>query len=191
MEEEKRDGQKTVVAFISGLLIGGLLMWVFGGAQSKKNGAEMVKKDDGQAMQQGADANATQPTTDTTAPVDANAGTPKVEVATGGAGSLAVADQKAGMKVALGDVKFPANGGWIAVQNIAGDKLGTTIGASRFDVKAGLIPKEISLIGGTVAGKSYAVVFHSTDGDRSYTSATDKVVMGADGKPLAAMFKAQ
>ena len=190
MEEEKRDGQKTVVAFISGLLIGGLLMWVFGGAQSKKNGVDMVKKDDGQAMQQGADANATQPT-DTAAAVDANAGTPKVEVATGGAGSLVVADQKASMKVTLGDVKFPANGGWIAVQNIAGDKLGTTIGAARFDVKGGLIPKTIDLIGSTVAGKSYAVVFHGTDGDHMYASATDKVVMGADGKPLATMFKAE
>lgn len=189
MEEEKRDGQKTVVAFISGLLIGGLLMWVFG-AQPKKTGPDTVKKDDGQAMQQGADSNTT-PTTDTTAPVDANAGTPKVEVAAGGAGSIAVADQKAGMKVVLGDVKFPSNGGWIAVQNIAGDKFGSTLGAARFDVKAGLIPKEISLIGGTMAGKSYAVVFHSTDGDHMYTSATDKVVLGADGKPLATTFKAE
>lgn len=189
MEEEKRDGQKTVVAFISGLLIGGLLMWVFGGAQSKKGGPDMVKKDDTQNVQ-GTDANTTQPT-DTTAAVDANAGTPKVEVATGGAGSIAVADQKASMKVTLGDVKFPANGGWIAVQNIAGDKLGTTIGAARFDVKAGLIPKTIDLIGSTVAGKSYAVVFHGTDGDHMYASATDKVVMGADGKPLATTFKAE
>jgi hypothetical protein len=142
-------------------------------------------------MQQGADANATQPTTDATAPVTATADTPKAEVATGGAGSIAVADQKAGMKVSLGEVKFPVNGGWIAVQNIADDKLGTTIGAARFDVKEGLIPKEIGLIGSTVAGKSYAVVFHGTDGDRNYTSATDKVVNGADGKPLATMFKAE
>lgn len=186
MEEEKRDGQKTVVAFISGLLIGGLLMWVFG-AQPKKNGPDMVKKDDTQS----ADANATQPTTDTTAPVTAAADAPKVEVAAGGAGSIAVADQKAGMKVTLGEVKFPANGGWIAVQNIAGDKLGTTIGAARFDIKAGLVPKEVSLIGATVAGKTYAVVFHSTDGDRMYVSATDKVVMGTDGKPLATTFKAE
>jgi hypothetical protein len=192
MEEEKRDGQKTVVAFISGLLIGGLLMWVFG-AQPKKGGPDMVKKDDAQNVQQGTDANATQPTTDATAPAVAatTPEAPKVEVAQGGAGSIAVADQKAGMKVTLGDVKFPANGGWIAVQNIAGDKLGTTIGAARFDVKAGLVPKVIDLIGSTVAGNTYAVVFHGTDGDHMYTSATDKVVMGADGKPLATTFKAQ
>jgi hypothetical protein len=28
-EAEKQEGQKTVVAFITGLLIGGLLVWVF------------------------------------------------------------------------------------------------------------------------------------------------------------------
>jgi len=189
MEEEKRDGQKTVVAFISGLLIGGLLMWAFSGPQ-KKGGPDMVKNDTAQGDIKTADQNNTQPTTDAAAPTTATAADPKVEVMAG-VGSISVADQKAGMSVTLGDVKFPANGGWIAVQNIAGDKLGTTIGAARFDVKAGLIPKAIDLIGSTVAGNTYAVVFHGTDGDHMYTSATDKVVMGADGKPLATTFKAQ
>ena len=188
MEEEKRDGQKTVVAFISGLLIGGLLMWVFGAPQ-KKNGPDMVKGDNAQGEVKTGDQATTQPTTE----VAATAGTPttaQTEISAG-AGSIAIADQKAGMSITLGDVKFPANGGWIAVQNIAGDKLGTTIGAARFDIKAGLVPKKIDLIGSTVAGKVYAVVFHGTDGDHMYTSATDKVAVGADGKPLATMFKAQ
>ena len=31
MAEEKQEGQKTVVSFIVGLLIGGLLVWAFSG----------------------------------------------------------------------------------------------------------------------------------------------------------------
>jgi hypothetical protein len=108
-------------------------------------------------------------------------------------GSIVVLNQKAGTKVALGDIKYPANAGWIAVQNVNGDTLGTTLGAARFDVKAGLMPKEITLLTNapTIAGKEYRVVFHSTDGNREYSSATDKVVNGADGKPLASGFKAE
>lgn len=193
MEEEKREGQKTVVAFISGLLIGGLLMWVFG-AQPKKNLPVDVKVDDTKTTDTPATTNgATPPTTtevktETVKPTSTSMTKPEVIA---GVGSLSSANQKAGMKVSVSDIKYPANTGWITVQNFVGDKLGTTLGAARFDVKAGLMPKDISLIVPTVAGKEYKVVFHSSDGDRAYASATDKVMVGADGKPLASTFKAE
>ena len=190
MEEEKREGQKTVVAFISGLLIGGLLMWVFG-AQPKKDAPADVKADDTTAVETNIDATPTatpEVTTNTTKPAEVTTTKPEVVA---GVGSLTVSNQKAGIKVSVSNIKYPANAGWIAVQNIAGDKLGTTLGAARFDVKAGLMPKDIALIAPTVAGKEYKVVFHSTDGNREYSSKTDVVVNGADGKPLASSFKAE
>lgn len=186
MEEEKREGQKTIVAFVSGLLIGGLLMWVFG-AEPKKDTNTEVKTDDTAATE-------TEVTTDVTAatgtktPAEISVSKPEV---VSGVGSIAVANQKAGMKVSLGEIKYPAATGWIAVQNVNGDALGTTLGAARFDTKAGLMPKEVTLVTSTVAGKEYKVVFHATDGNREYASATDKVVNGADGKPLATSFKAE
>lgn len=191
MEEEKREGQKTVVAFISGLLIGGLLMWVFG-AQPKSNTADEMKKDDNAAVEDTKDVVVAPTDTKADAPSTAEISVAKPEVVAG-VGSVAVSNQKAGLKVTLGVIKYPANAGWIAVQNINGDALGTTLGAARFDVKAGLMPKEVSLLATapTVAGKEYKVVFHSTDGNREYSSATDKVVNGADGKPLATSFKAE
>lgn len=186
MEDEKQQGQKTIIAFVSGLLIGGLLMWVFG-AEPKKTVETETPNDDA--------ANETQATIDGPAETDTSVTPAEISVSkpevVSGVGSIGIANMKAGMKVSLGEIKYPVEAGWIAVQNVNGDALGTTLGAARFDTKAGLMPKEVTLITPTVAGKEYKVVFHSTDGNRTYASATDKVVNGADGKPLATSYKAE
>ena len=39
-EQEKKENQKTVVAFAAGLLIGGLLVWVFGGSAKTEKVAD-------------------------------------------------------------------------------------------------------------------------------------------------------
>ena len=92
MEEEKREGQKTVVAFISGLLIGGLLMWVFG-AQPKKDAPADVKADDTTAVETNIDATPTatpEVTTNTTKPAEVTTTKPEVVA---GVGSLTVSNR--------------------------------------------------------------------------------------------------
>ena len=51
MSDEKQEGQKTIVSFIVGLLIGGLLVWAFSGPEAsapkmndEKNKTEEVKE---------------------------------------------------------------------------------------------------------------------------------------------------
>jgi hypothetical protein len=187
MEAEQQQGQKTVVAFISGLLIGGLLMWVFG-AEPKKDGAVDVKKDD---------------TKDTVVEKDAVDGAAKAEVVDASKteitkpevsmtnAAIGVQNQAASKKVTLGDVKFPTDGGWIAVHTMDGETLGPVLGAARYNVETGLLPKEVELLASLTAGDSYAVVFHDDNKDGKYTSAGDKVMMAADGKFIGSTFKAE
>jgi heme-binding NEAT domain protein len=185
MEAEQQQGQKTVVAFISGLLIGGLLMWVFS-AEPKKDMNKDIKKDDAKEVATGEQPTEAAPTTE--APTEVIA--PAAEV-TLGAGSIALGAIKAGTKVALGDMKFPAEGGWVAVHQMEGENLSTVLGASRFDTKTGLIPKEVELLASMKQGDTYAVVFHGTDGNRAYSSKTDLVLKNAEGKFLGSTFKAE
>lgn len=184
MEAEQQQGQKTVVAFISGLLIGGLLMWVFG-AEPKTDGAANVKKD--------ADTADVVATDDVDgADVSDGADAPDAPVVSMGDGSISIKNKAVGKTVALGDVTYPADSGWIAVHRMDGENLAGVIGAARFAVKEGLTPKMVELFNATLeAGSSYAVVFHKTDGDRTYSSKTDTVMAGADGKFLGTTFKAE
>jgi hypothetical protein len=207
MEVQEQQSQKTLVSFISGLLIGGLLMWVFS-AEPKKTqttakketttAAEIADK----AKDVAKDAKATITETASDVADDAKSAmdtitdkTPvvtmeKPEVVTG-AGSIAVSNQKAGKVVTLGQISYPNNGGWVAVHSMSGDALGPTLGAARYDIKAGLVPKNVELITPTTAGKDYRVVFHSTDGNRTYTSKTDLPLKGSDGALIGSTFKAE
>jgi hypothetical protein len=190
-EENTQQSQKTVVSFIVGLLIGGLLVWVFAGSPAKAP-AKSDTKNDAQKTEN----------TDNKAPEAANptdgAANPEEKkeeakpTATIGNGSIAVDAQKAGNEVALGAITYPGTDGWIAVHAMNGDALGGVIGAARYSTKDGLLPTKVELLekAPTVAGKTYAVVFHSTDGDRTYSSKTDAVVNGADGKFLGTTFQA-
>ena len=189
MEAENQGGQKTLVAFISGLLIGGLVMMVFT-AGPKKNATPEVSKNDTAATAP-ANTDATDaPKTDTPAVV-APTPAPKAEVAVG-TGSITLGAEKAGRVVTLGAITFPATDGWIAVQVMNGETLGATLGASRFETKVGLIPKSVELVAGQlVAGHTYAVVFHASNGDHMYSSKLDTVMNGADGKFLGTTFTAK
>jgi hypothetical protein len=187
MEADQQQGsQKTVVAFISGLVIGALLMWVFG-SQPPKNVKEDTKMDN--AQEQAATEN-----TEEAAP-SGEQGSAEVSVSnpavTAGMGSVAVANQKAGSQVALGEIKYPTEAGWIAVHAVENGTMGGVLGASRYNTKEGLTPTTVDLLAPTVAGAEYWVVFHEDNKDGKYTSAGDKVMNGADGKPLATSFKAE
>ncbi len=192
MEAEQQQGQKTVVAFISGLLIGGLLMWVFS-AEPKKDNTVEVKTDDTQgAMTEDQSTD----TTDTSnvenaAAAAAAAATPKTpEISMANAG-ISVANQPAGTMVKLGETKYPVDGGWLAVHTLDGDALGPVLGAARFSVSEGLMPTEIELLANTTKGDKYAVVFHTSDGNRTYSSKTDTVMQNDAGAYMGATFMAE
>ena len=176
-EQEKQEGQKTVIAFVSGLLIGGLLVWAFSSGAEKK---EMPAETSAATSSAAAVSSSTESTTGTTAtPNETNTTTDTTTNNTGGdmvvgTGNVKVADQKAGTSVALESATFPVDEGWIAVRSYQNDQLGSILGAARFSKTQGLIPTKIPLLASTVAGHQYAVVFFSDDGNREFNLDGDK-----------------
>jgi hypothetical protein len=162
MTEEKQESQKTVVAFIAGLLIGGLLVWVFSSTPEDRNVAE---NDNGTTTEDagnnsnvsGSDVN--QPATSTEDDEDG--------------GDIEVADQPAGNRVLLGTTKFPKSG-WIVVRDYRDGMPGRILGAARFNIEEGLLPKEIPLVRNTTSGSTYQVLFYTNEGGNGFSTAEDK-----------------
>jgi len=171
MDDRKQESQKTVVAFIAGLLIGGLLVWVFTGTPETEAPVVDTRDDTQVTETDDTDDIFTNGTVD-----DEAATTPDDAVATPaptGNGSVSVNDQPAGAAVALGAVAYPATEGWIAVHESIGGSLGNALGAARFNTAAGLTPTSVSLLRATTPGETYSVVFYSENGDRIFDLRTD------------------
>ncbi len=170
-EQLKEESQKTVVSFVVGLLVGGLLVWAFAG------GPEEAPKDT--KAESDTKTLTTDKDTKTTTKEDVDAGTDKDAAMPVGEGSVAVdGEAKAGMSVALTDVTFPSKEGWVGVRNLNDGKLGMILGVARFSTEQGLNPKEIQLLTPTVAGREYAIVFYSESGDRKFNLANDVQIEG-------------
>ena len=177
MTEEKQEGQKTIVAFIAGLLIGGLLVWVFSDtpeAQAPENGTgdTVEETENGEETGNGTNENGGDSG-------DANGGdnttengdeTPTMSV---GDGAVDVSDQEAGRFINLDSVTFPTDEGWIGVRSYANGQLGSLLGVVRYSKEQGLIPETIELQVPTTAGREYAVVFYTESGDREFSLAED------------------
>jgi len=167
MSDHKEETQKTVVSFVVGLLVGGLLVWSF----SPTKGISPTVINDGNK--------------EVTIPTDI--ATPKEEVTTTekqvtapkaialpvGEGAVKVTNQSAGHKVVLESATFPIKEGWIGVRDYNDDKLGGLLGVARFSEAQGLVPTSIVLQRATEVGKNYALVFYTEDGDREFSLATD------------------
>lgn len=169
-EMVSRDAQKTVVAFIAGLLIGGLLMWVF--VTPNKN----TMTDDGaDGANSNKSENAGESKTGTkTQTSNALSGSnTSTKPSQGGVGDVTVADQPAGTVVVLSSVMFPNDEGWIGVRDYDNGQLSGLLGVARFSAEQGLIPTQIELLRSTSAGSDYAVVFYSESGDREFSLADD------------------
>jgi len=164
MSEEKQEGQKTIVSFVVGLLIGGLLVWAFSGPDANAPEA----KDD--------DKNAEEMTLDDEAD-DKDAETAEVEVPVVklpvGDGKVMVVDQDAGSSVALSSATYPIGEGWIGVRDYNDGQLGGLLGVVRFSESQNLVPTSVILQRNTKAGMNYAVVVYNDNGDRNFSLADD------------------
>ncbi len=179
--ETQQEGQKTVVSFVAGLLIGGLLVWVFGGAPESTEPTENADDVNVELTEEADNDEVAVEAGDDTAPAASEA--PVMEM---GEGSASVANQPAGMSVTLDRATFPVSEGWVAVRGYDNGQLSSILGAARFSEEQGLVPQEIPLLAPTSAGREYAVVFFTDDGDRVFGLAGDAQIEG-----VVATFTAQ
>lgn len=175
MAEEKQDGQKTLVAFVVGLLIGGMLVWAFSGPsgddhkdhddQEQEMSEEMSDSDEGQMNEEGSEESS-----EANGSGNETAEIPQLSV---GEGEVVVTDQPAGMSVDLTSATYPVSEGWIGVRDFNNEQLGLILGVVRFSESQGLIPSEITLQRATQPGNTYAVVIFTEDGDFDFSLAGD------------------
>lgn len=169
-EQEKQESQKTVVAFAAGLLIGGLLVWIFGGSPKTE-----------EVAQEKTDTTTTEEVTTTTGEEvkPAEVKTDAKPVLLTGEGKIEVGEVKAGKTVALSSATFPTDEGWIGVRDYANGQPAGLLGVARYSKEQGLVPESVVLQRSTVAGNSYVIVFYSESGDRVFSLADDKQIEGA------------
>ncbi len=180
-EAEKQEGQKTVVAFITGLLIGGLLVWVF---SSSPESQPTDSKDADTTTEESAESNDDK----VTAPeVSVNDEVKTESVNTKGSpepvegdGTITVSAQKAGESVSLGETKYPEKHGWVVVRDYANGASGNILGAARYNLDEGLLPTSVGLLRNTEAGKTYQVSFFADNGDKTFSKVDDAPVTGGE-----------
>ena len=148
---ETQDSQKTLVAFVVGLLIGGMLVWAFSGPSdaSKKEDKKMDEKTSSTTVEK----------------IDKMSETKSLSV---GDADIEIADQAAAMTVKIDSATYPVEEGWIAVRDYQDDKEGYVLGAVRFSKADGLVPTEIVLTRPTVAGQKYAISLYKEGGDNDW-----------------------
>jgi len=169
-EQAKQDSQKTIVAFVAGLLIGGLLVYVFATPANDEHADENADTDIELVAEESADTDE-----DMNADVDENTkGGDQPEMVTGKQGKIDIKDQAAGASVTIDGATFPSDEGWIGVRDYENDQLGRILGVARFSNEQSLIPTTVSLQRPTIAGNEYALVFYTESGDRVFSLADDK-----------------
>lgn len=168
MTEEKQEGQKTIVSFIVGLLIGGLLVWAFS-APTDTSKDDNKDKDDKKEQVEEKDVEKSTENKDEAKTTESK----EVKALEVGEGKVSVGDITAGNNVALSSVTFPVSEGWIGVRDYMDGQLGGLLGVSRFSESQGLVPTEVALQRATAAGKTYAIVIYTESGDKQFSMAND------------------
>lgn len=173
---QNQEGQKTIVSFVVGLLIGGLIVWMFSGSPTEAP----APTDDSTATTTETTTNgssdedeAENGASDTPAEQPVPAQTMEI-----GEGSVSVSDQVASSRISLEAVTYPLTDGWIGVRDYMNGNLGGLLGVVRFSESEGLIPEEIILQRPTEAGKEYAVVFYTPSDSNQFNLANNTQVEG-------------
>jgi len=167
-EETQQDGSKTLVSFVVGLLIGGMLVWAFSGPTDQTNLTDETNSDEaGEMTPEEGGADEVEADEDT---ASNSAAAPTLPV---GDGSVVVNDQPASALVALERVTYPIEEGWIGVRDYNNGQLGFIKGVVRFSAAAGVVPENIILQDSTRAGQQYAIVVFSDNGDNAFNPAGD------------------
>lgn len=164
-EGERQENKKTVVAFIAGLLIGGLLVWVFSSSPEQTTNVTDDSVETGEMMTDEEDSG----------DFDRATGSQESMVQEG---SIVVSDQAAGNSVQLGSVRLPTLAGWIVVRDYMDGMPGNILGAARFNADEGLMPASVVLMRSTVPGSTYQVVFYTDDGDVAFNVGEDQLIEG-------------
>lgn len=172
------ENKKTIVAFVAGLLIGGLLVFVFSTPATDDSAMKTDSNMDSSDTMQTDDSMKSSDSMmqDDQMKSDDSMTAPAMMT---GEGSIEVSDQAASKSVMLGSVTFPADQGWIGVRDFENGQLTGLLGVARWNKEEGLVPTSVSLLRSTEAGKTYAVVFYSDNGDKTFNLATDVQVDGA------------
>ncbi len=188
--DDKEKNQKTVVAFIAGLLIGGLLVWVFSIAPG--NDAAPEDQDTETPRAQNGDANpasASMAGDDededdvdedvvTSAPEAPQRGSRAEPLSVSGDGAIVVDDQPAGRRVTIASITMPVDDGWIAIHDEYADgSVGNALGAARYSVEDGLTPTTIELLRAMTAGGKYRAVLYAENGDRKFNLGIDAALV--------------
>ena len=165
------ENKKTVISFIAGLVIGGLLVYIF----ALPSGERVVEDNDSdEESELVVDENESEDDEDSDEEVTREAPTTTTAVApVVREGSADVDNQLAGSRVELGDVTFPTDAGWVGVRDYENGQLTGLLGVARYSALEGLYPTGINLLRPTVAGKTYAVVFYHDNGDQVFNLAND------------------
>jgi len=163
--EQTQDSSKTLVAFVVGLLIGGMLVWAFSGPSADNSNQEAMTEDTTEAVEE------TQAATDQAATESETATEAPTLVV--GDGAVEVQDQPAGTSVSLDRATYPIEEGWIGVRDYNNGQLSFIKGVVRFSAAAGLVPQDIVLQVPTQTGQEYAIVMFSDNGDNAFNPAGD------------------
>ena len=186
-EAEKQEGQKTVVSFITGLLIGGLLVWVFSSSPEEVKAPASETTDTEEAAVTETSSTSGQVTKESETNTAAlNQEVTRTASKVSGEGMIAIVDQKAGAVVVLEAATYPADKGWVVVRDYANSAAGNILGAARFNVADGLTALTVHLLRNTVAGKTYQVSFYTDNGDKVFDVTDDTQIEG-----ISKTFKAQ
>ena len=183
-QNQNQEGQKTIVSFIVGLLIGGLIVWMFSGDPAETpvdvdNGDVDVEEtatttdENGGTDAPAEEENNGDTTEETTEDVTEEA--PSMET---GDAEVSVSNQPASSRVALDAVTFPMSDGWIGVREYTNDRLGSLLGVARFGESEGLIPEEIVLQRATESGREYAIVFYTAGPTNDFNLADNEQLDG-------------
>ena len=175
-EETQQDGQKTLVAFIVGLLIGGMLVWAFSGpsadapaAATPEDEATEEAATEGESETESSTDDGGESMSDESASEEA-APTPVLTV---GEGVIKVSDQPASRSIAIDSAVYPVSEGWVGVREYNNEQLGFILGVVRFSESQGLVPTDIVLQRSTTPGNTYAIVVYTEDGDFDFSLAGD------------------